>query len=50
MLLNYSNNMSLFIKELQVRNFTFVMNKVRGGRVPGDGMLTHEMWRGPDPP
>ena len=50
MLLNYSNNTSLFIKELQVRNFTFVMNKVRGGRVPGDGMLTHEMWRGPDPP
>ena len=32
------------------------MNKVRGGRVPGDGVLTHERWGGggvltpPDPP
>ena len=25
------------------------MNNVRGGSVPGDGMLTHERW-GPDPP
>ena len=28
------------------------MNKVRGGRVPGDGMLIHERWweGGPDHP
>ena len=26
-----------------------MMNKVRGGRVPGDGMLTREVG-GPDPP
>ena len=29
------------------------MNKVRGGRVPGDRMLTHERWgvlTPPDPP
>ena len=27
-----------------------MMNNVRGGRVPGDGVLTHERWGGPDPP
>ena len=33
-------------KSMSIKNIksTFVMNKVRGGRVPGDGMLTHERW------
>ena len=49
-ILNYGNNMSLF-KNYKWRKWYYIGDEeARGGRVPGNRVLTHGRWEGPAPP